>query len=415
VFYQLFYMLATNDTGNVGNPQRPTVGVAIYIIIIDASTIMGSAGGPPLRSGRPAGEKGEHGVATCHPFPHYEVTGSTVTKYYFFAGQRIAMKVGATLYFLHGDTVNSTSLVTSNSGAVHSSQTYCAYGRKRSGTTTFTCGSGNSLPTAPRGHPTFTGQKLDGSGLQYFNARYYDPQLGTFISPDTLVPDAGVVFDYNRYMYVRGNPLKYTDPTGHICSATNVLVPLMDPGECPGGPIGKLGKAAEGLAVSILLAAGTYGPQVASHVEHVYYSADAAARNTNAGQNAGNTADPGGLDPNNLGPKTSQEMMQALRREYENAVRSLSQQAEQMRTAGKSSEEIARTLHAARRTLGEQYKAMTPSDQLAQIYERNLQKYGDKLGPTIEWLRNQGKSWEEIIESASRPGGKDIVPKLLDQ
>jgi hypothetical protein len=86
------------------------------------------------------------------------------------------MKVGATLYFLHGDALHSTSLVTNNSGAVHSSQTYCAYGRKRSGTTTFTCGSGNSLPT----DHTFTGQKLDGSGLQYFNARYYDPQLGTW-------------------------------------------------------------------------------------------------------------------------------------------------------------------------------------------------------------------------------------------
>jgi RHS repeat-associated protein len=105
--------------------------------------------------------------------------------------------------------------VTNQSGAVHSSQTYCAYGRKRSGTTTFTCGSGNSLPTAPRGHPTFTGQKLDGTGLQYFNARYYDPQLGTFISPDTLVPDPGVVFDYNRYMYVRGNPMLFIDPSGH--------------------------------------------------------------------------------------------------------------------------------------------------------------------------------------------------------
>jgi RHS repeat-associated protein len=66
---------------------------------------------------------------------------------------------------------------------------------------------------------TFTGQKQDGTGLLYYNARYYDPTLGTFISPDTLVPDAGVLFDYNRYLYVRGNPLKYTDPTGH-CAQT---------------------------------------------------------------------------------------------------------------------------------------------------------------------------------------------------
>jgi hypothetical protein len=52
--------------------------------------------------------------------------------------------------------------------------------------------------------------------LLYYNARYYDSARGTFLSPDTLVPDAGVLFDYNRYMYVRGNPLKYTDPTGHF-------------------------------------------------------------------------------------------------------------------------------------------------------------------------------------------------------
>jgi RHS repeat-associated protein len=59
-------------------------------------------------------------------------------------------------------------------------------------------------------------KKQDGTGLLYYNARYYDPALGTFISPDTLVPDPGLVFDYNRYMYVRGNPLRYTDPSGHI-------------------------------------------------------------------------------------------------------------------------------------------------------------------------------------------------------
>ena len=45
---------------------------------------------------------------------------------------------------------------------------------------------------------TFTGQKADSTGLMYFNARYYDPSLGQFLSPDTLVPDAGLVLDDNR-------------------------------------------------------------------------------------------------------------------------------------------------------------------------------------------------------------------------
>jgi hypothetical protein len=40
--------------------------------------------------------------------------------------------------------------------------------------------------------------------LYYYGARYYDPQIGLFLSADTLVPDAGVLFDYNRYMYFRG-------------------------------------------------------------------------------------------------------------------------------------------------------------------------------------------------------------------
>jgi hypothetical protein len=47
------------------------------------------------------------------------------------------------------------------------------------------------------------------------NARYYDPQLGTFLSPDTVVPDAGMVVDYNRFLYARGDPVKYADPSGH--------------------------------------------------------------------------------------------------------------------------------------------------------------------------------------------------------
>ena len=42
---------------------------------------------------------------------------------------------------------------------------------------------------------TFTGQKSDASGLMYYNARYYDPALGTFISPDTIVPNPNLAID----------------------------------------------------------------------------------------------------------------------------------------------------------------------------------------------------------------------------
>ena len=53
------------------------------------------------------------------------------------------------------------------------------------------------------------------------HARYYDPATGQFISPDTLVPDPNDVLSYNRYLYARGNPLRYVDPSGHAECDTN--------------------------------------------------------------------------------------------------------------------------------------------------------------------------------------------------
>ncbi len=48
-----------------------------------------------------------------------------------------------------------------------------------------------------------------------YHARYYDATLGRFISPDTVVPDYANPQDLNRYSYVRGNPVRFTDPSGH--------------------------------------------------------------------------------------------------------------------------------------------------------------------------------------------------------
>jgi RHS repeat-associated protein len=60
----------------------------------------------------------------------------------------------------------------------------------------------------------FTGQRRDDTGLYYYGARYYDPTIGRFVSPDTIVQNYTNPQCFNRYSYVLNNPLKYVDPTG---------------------------------------------------------------------------------------------------------------------------------------------------------------------------------------------------------
>ena len=75
---------------------------------------------------------------------------------------------------------------------------------------------GADMPTDKQ----FTSQIRFGVGyvetLYYYDARAYDPVLGRFISPDTIVPGAGNGQAYNRYTYVSENPLGFVDPRGHM-------------------------------------------------------------------------------------------------------------------------------------------------------------------------------------------------------
>ena len=52
------------------------------------------------------------------------------------------------------------------------------------------------------------------NGLCYMRARYYDPQIGRFISQDPLGFAGG---DINLYLYGHNNPLRFIDPLG-LCS-----------------------------------------------------------------------------------------------------------------------------------------------------------------------------------------------------
>jgi hypothetical protein len=92
-----------------------------------------------------------------------------------------------------------------------------------------------------------------------YNARYYDRRepsgRGTFISPDTLVPDPTNVWDYNRFAYARLNPMRYNDPTGHCSRVTaGSAVMLADMGFCPGG--GPSGHRGSGGGAVVLIAGG---------------------------------------------------------------------------------------------------------------------------------------------------------------
>lgn len=58
----------------------------------------------------------------------------------------------------------------------------------------------------------YTARENDDTGLYYYRARYYDPQLKRFISEDPIGIDGGP----NVYAYVRGNPTNKIDPYGLI-------------------------------------------------------------------------------------------------------------------------------------------------------------------------------------------------------
>jgi RHS repeat-associated protein len=154
----------------------------------------------------------------------YEVTGSTITKYYYAGAQRIAtlaphcvrcsagVRTNGTLNYLLGDHLGSTSLTTNASGQIVSELRYKAWGEERyaSGTT----------PT----NYTYIGQYsyVNDFGLHFYNARWYDSSLGRFAQADSIVPSG--VQGWDRYAYTNNNPVRYTDPDGHCGLVCGVVV-----------------------------------------------------------------------------------------------------------------------------------------------------------------------------------------------
>ena len=121
------------------------------------------------------------------------------------------------LTFLHPNVTGSPIMATDASGAVLWREDYQAYGeriRKESGSTS---ANGSNPATAPAANNRawFTGKLHDETtGLSYFGARYYDPQVGRFMGFDPVGFDEKSPLSFNRYAYANNNPLKFVDPDG---------------------------------------------------------------------------------------------------------------------------------------------------------------------------------------------------------
>lgn len=117
-----------------------------------------------------------------------------------------------------------------------------------------------------------------------------------------------------------------------------------------------------------------------------------------------------------MGAETAGFPSMSLRDRYETDVRALAERAAAMRRDGVPAEAVARAVHAERRRLAVAYKALTPEPYRSRILERTIRVYGNPHGPTIAFLRAQGKSWEAIIAGATRPGPPvGLEPESADE
>ncbi|MDP3703655.1 MAG: RHS repeat-associated core domain-containing protein, partial [Candidatus Omnitrophota bacterium] len=133
----------------------------------------------------------------------YEVGPGGVTKQLFAGGLRIGSKGPAGLEFVHGDHLGSTNVLTDATGTQQARLTYSPFGELASAT-----GADGVVHR-------FTGQRFDQStGLYFYQARYYDPSIGRFLSADPIVQDPADPQFLNRFAYVRNNPLRFVDPSG---------------------------------------------------------------------------------------------------------------------------------------------------------------------------------------------------------
>ena len=121
---------------------------------------------------------------------------------------------------LQGDVVD----IRNSTGTLIARYVYDAWGNHRQ----ITDSSGNDV-SADTSHIAninpfrYRGYYYDvETGWYYLNARYYDPNVGRFLSPDVILGANGGLQGYNLFAYCNNNPVMFADPSGRSIILTGL-------------------------------------------------------------------------------------------------------------------------------------------------------------------------------------------------
>lgn len=131
-----------------------------------------------------------------------EITGGAVAANYvrtLHLDEPLArIKTDGTVRYYQTDALGSVMALIDENGIVKTQYSYDPFGNAA------VSGEASDNPFQ------FTGRENDGTGLYYYRARYYSPELHRFISEDPI----GLLGGINKFSYVGNNPVSFIDSWG---------------------------------------------------------------------------------------------------------------------------------------------------------------------------------------------------------
>jgi len=154
-----------------------------------------------------------------------EESQETLHKFFIMSGDRTVAQLerrsvdpaNASVRYFHQDHLDSVSFSSTHESVIDEPVRHDPFG-KRFDPEAVPYLQAPDVPGMPGITRGFGGHEMEieDFGVINMKGRIFDPLNGRFLSADPFVQEPQWAQSYNRYMYVMGNPLTYTDPSGFL-------------------------------------------------------------------------------------------------------------------------------------------------------------------------------------------------------